>query len=440
MHPAQPESSDPASLLQAGVQYTHSAVMADDPVADALALPASRGVVVMLGEHDRPVFIAATGDCRALTRRKLAPAERGVRAGTDLRTIVRNVHAVACGSAFEADLVYLLLARQLMPHAAKLVADRWRSWWAQIDPESEFPEWSKTDLGVGAVAPRSAATPKGMVRDAAGCIVGPFADKDAAGRFIERMIDAFDLCREHRLLVLAPAAQACAYKEMGRCAAPCDGSETMQSYRQRVRLAVDAATSMGMGTCVEQEQAAMNAAAAAQDFEAAARHKAQAERLGKLAGPTAARIGQLDDFRFMMVWRSTKPGWVRIAVCQRGFLRWLADLDPAGNKARPGSDAEELCRGGLCWAERQAGEAMGREQVDVLGLLARERVLLDNKRSAWFVPLQRGEGPEVSARALMRAAAAAIRPRKDAKPDGQDGPVHELEAMPEQLSQEWSGT
>jgi len=450
MQPAPPALLDLGGLGEAGGFFTHRAIITTDPVADALPLPASRGVVVMRGDDSRPVFLAATGDCRALARRKLAPAERGVRAGVDLRSIVREVHAIECGAAFEADLIYLLQARSLMPHAARLVAERWRSWWAQIDPAADFPEWRKTDLAVGAVAPRSASTAKGLIRNAAaggagGCIVGPFADKDAAGRFTERMTDAFDLCREHRLLVLAPAAQACAYKEMGRCAAPCDGSEAMESYRARVRSAVEAASTQGIEACMHREEAAMHAAAAVQDFESAARHRAQAERFAKLAGPAASRIGRLEDFRFMLVWRSVKDGWVRLACCERGFVRWLADAEVQRVSTRPSADVLDLCSAAAAWADGSACRPAGSEQIDVLGLLARERVLPDAKRTAWFIPICTGESPDVMARALARAAAAAQKPRRaqpgdngggrlrlGAASDGSaDGPVHELEAMPE---------
>src|SRR3712207_7312326 len=35
-------------------------------------------------------------------------------------------------------------------------------------------------------------------------------------------------------IFIAPNAAACAYKEMGKCAAPCDGSSSMEQYRQSV--------------------------------------------------------------------------------------------------------------------------------------------------------------------------------------------------------------
>src|SRR6185295_16204268 len=95
---------------------------------------------------------------------------------------------------------------------------------------------------LGLVAARSASAARDLpdprlLALARGVFIGPIADKDTAGRLIERTIDAFDLCRYHHLLVQAPRATACAYKEMGRCPAPCDGSETMAGFRARTLAA-----------------------------------------------------------------------------------------------------------------------------------------------------------------------------------------------------------
>ena len=75
---------------------------------------------------------------------------------------------------------------------------------------------------------------------------------------------------------------------------------------------------------------------------------------------------------------------------------------------------------------------MDKREVDVLGLLARERVLPDTKRTAWFIPLNRDGNALVSARAVLKAAAAAWKPKRAVGGGGSDSVVHELEAMPEE--------
>lgn len=138
---------------------------------------------------------------------------------------------------------------------------------------------------------------------------------------------------------------------------------------------------------------------------------------------------RLGDFQFLLVWRAPKEGWARIAWCDRGFVRWAADLQIAPAAAKPGSDAVDLCRDGAKWVGHQRDVPMGTAEIDLLGLLARERVAPDTRRSAWFVPISRDADPEGLAREVQRAAAAAWKPRKAAAAESAEGPVHELEAV-----------
>src|SRR5947207_15818153 len=64
--------------------------------------------------------------------------------------------------------------------------------------------------------------------------VGPVEDKHAAARLIELVEDLFDLCRYYNILLESPRGKACAYKEMGKCPAPCDGSIGIEHYRRMV--------------------------------------------------------------------------------------------------------------------------------------------------------------------------------------------------------------
>ena len=65
-------------------------------------------------------------------------------------------------------------------------------------------------------------------------LLGPVEDKNVAGKLIEDIADWFDLCRYYHILVESPNAKACAYKEMGKCPAPCDGSISMPQYRRMI--------------------------------------------------------------------------------------------------------------------------------------------------------------------------------------------------------------
>ena len=98
---------------------------------------------------------------------------------------------------------------------------------------------------------------------------GPFPSRRLAGRFAEALADAFDLCRCYAGGRQIPVADGCAYKQMGRCGAPCDGSMSMADYRHAVQEAVRFAG--GDRQPLRQRLAAgMREAAAAMDYERAA--------------------------------------------------------------------------------------------------------------------------------------------------------------------------
>src|SRR5262249_31724738 len=138
------------------------------------------------------------------------------------------------------------------------------AWFVHVNPEAQFPRYTKTiDL-----SPRP------------GTLAGPVEDKHAAGRLIEMIEDLFDLCRYYNILVEYPQGKACAYKEMGKCPAPCDGSISIEQYRRLVEWSLT--TLVDPDEMIRQQTARMQGAAAALKFEAAAKIKAYIDALGQL--------------------------------------------------------------------------------------------------------------------------------------------------------------
>src|SRR5207244_13517095 len=134
------------------------------------------------------------------------------------REVVRKIYWKRVDSGFEADWVYYEAARQLFPDSYRGMVGFRPACFIHVNPETNFPRYTKTiDL-----AKR-------------GELLGPIEDKHAAGTLIELVEDAFDLCRYYNILVQAPHGRACAYKEMGKCPAPCDGSIDMDQYRLMIR-------------------------------------------------------------------------------------------------------------------------------------------------------------------------------------------------------------
>lgn len=330
----------------------------DVPEPAWAALPSRAGVVVFESGDGRTVLIATTGNVRDLARRKLEAGAPGVSKQTDVRSITTLVRAATVGSSLEADEIYLRLVRERLPVTAKAVTERWQGWFVHIDPEEKFPRWTKvatTAMGEGTTAAGMPALAR------RGVLLGPVRDKHVAARLMELLDDLFDLCREYPLLVLAPGATACAYKEMGKCPAPCDGSETMESYRARVREAVACAADPEAWKGMMEER--MQSAAAGMEFELAARLKRKVLAAESLGGATFKRLSTLERFAWMAVTRSEKRGWARVLRVGAGTLEAVADVR---------IDAAEQAVREMVLEEKGVGlptGGVGCERADTLGLL-----------------------------------------------------------------------
>lgn len=258
------------------------------------------------------VQVAATGDLRAFARRRLVETD-GPR--TDLSEVVTRVRAARLGSMFEADCAFLEWARELTPASYGAALDRWRVWFLRLDPSDHAPVWRK--LHAGEAAGMDPAT-----------LIGPIQTKDAAAKYGRGLDDLFELCREPGLLADRPRARACAYKEMG-CPAPCDGSEPIEAYRERVGQALALAAD-GLERATTENEQSMRAAAGAMDFERAAELRVRGERLAGLGKRAFRWATRLDRFGVVAVGPTGRKGWARVLTHALGETRWWGDVPVEG--------------------------------------------------------------------------------------------------------------
>ncbi len=368
-------------------------VGAVDLCASADALPARPGVVVFEDARGAPVLIASTGDLRAFAAKRLVSIDGAPTTHGD------HTHTVVywpTGSLFEAEVRYLELARARAPETYRALTTAWRGWFVHADPEATPPRWSKSHLLDS--FPAEAQW---------GCTLGPLPTKDSAGRYIDTLIDAYDLCRDERLLSRAPDAIACVYKEMGRCPSPCDGTETMASYRDRTRDAIRCATTSHAAR-VDEAEGAMREAANAMDFERAGTCKQRLASLGALDAPKFRRVRSLDRFRWLIAAPSDRASWTRLFACHRGCLRWVGDV-------RGNASEETLCSL-LAAAHRAESTTPDAIRADTIGLVSRWLFTPRSKRSARFAHFETLADAS-SLRALLRAKRAAIEPQDDTSLD-----------------------
>ena len=362
---------------------------------DLLALPAGPGVLILEPRGaEGTLLIATTANLRELARRRLCPdPEQPTGGQIDYRALTGRVLGIGVGSGLEADAVYLRQARERLPASYRAVSERWQAWFVYADPDAAFPQPARSNLRPGAGSRRGTSGTDVALPPPPGIVVGPLPDKDAAGRLIEALIDGFDLCRFHNLLVQAPRATACAYKEMGRCPAPCDGTEPLADYRARTRAALDALTSGVLPGQLDDCRARMRAAAEAAQFELAGELKARADRLANLVKPAFAHIARLDRWRVLWILPGAEPGLVRPALLNSGELVRLND--------QPAADPAAAARG---IAQQLAGvprEALNltQDRLDTMGLASR-----------WlFKPAKKRSGVALSASAMDPSLAEIAR-------------------------------
>ena len=294
-------SITPASLPCPNLYITLEVPTVPEAEIDFLALPARPGVFAFEDDSGGTLALAITANLRRLIKVKLQPlpADESPSRRINFRESVRMVRAVGAGSLFEAEWIYLQLARERLPLVYQSMLDRWRGWFVEIDPEAPFPRWVKSNQ------------PVMPTRQSGIACFGPIVDKHAAGRCLERLEDLFDLCRYHHILCEAPNANACAYKEMGRCPAPCDGTISLEAYREMIVQSIAYLQDGGESWRAEvQEQ--MQRASEDMQFERASELKRKLEVHDTIRKADVAWLRPLDAFRFLGVYPSEQKDWTRL--------------------------------------------------------------------------------------------------------------------------------
>jgi hypothetical protein len=181
------------------------------------------------------------------------------------------------------------------------------AWFVHVNPAHRFPRYVKTiDLS----------------RE--GVLVGPLEDKHAAARLIELVEDSFDLCRYYSVLVESPNGRACAYKEMGKCPAPCDGSISIDQYHEMIRWSIE--TLVAPGDTIAGQTRRMKAAAADLQFEVAAKIKQHLDRISQFGKGAFRYVRRLEDFRYLSLQHGPRAGTARVFLIAPGVIEEVAGV------------------------------------------------------------------------------------------------------------------
>jgi hypothetical protein len=370
---------------------------------DFAAIPAKAAVYLLTTKtdvaEDQPVLLATVGDLRAALRRRLAdnpPETKSKR--VSYGTFCTRVHYRIVYSGLAANFYYAQAARALFPETAGALIPWRTSWWIAVQRAGPFPRFRKTN----------------NLSDPGLAYAGPIRDKHAAQRLVESLEDLFDLCRYHQILVQAPHGKACAYKEMGKCPAPCDGSESLATYRMRIDAALAFASNRSRETWRAEVERQMKAAAAGLQFETAARLKQRLTRAGvwQVGADHRGEVdatGALEDFAFLTLQPGKGKPWIEPWIVH---FAGEPSIQPLPQFHVKGLAAAAQHLAGQCQLLGRVGTPtyLTREQALDVGLIAHHVFKGESDHGIWL-RLRDAENPET-----IVSAVTALRARRAPKP------------------------
>lgn len=375
-------------------------------------LPAGGGVYLLTDAADRIIQLASAASFRRTLAARLADraSEQGdattasASRRADLRAVARKVWLASAFSAFETNWRYWRIARALYPKRYLKMLGFGPAWFVRADVDQPAPDLVASKI----IGPPGELT------------LGPLPRRRDAERLIAALQDAFDLCRYHAILQQAPSGQPCAYRDMGKCPAPCDGSIPMDEYRAMLRQAVQFACGDRRAT-LERWDEQMRAAAGRMDYERAASFKQRIDRTRTLDQPAFAQMRDLRDLDYLVVQRGSRPTRVRPFFVRRGIVR-------PGRETRL-KDLPAHTEDWLREVRNDAGEPLA-------PAAQKEAVLQEVSEQIWLVShfLFKKDAPglflrpnECGSAAVLaeRVAARFARPAKDDSDPAPDAPGHE---------------
>jgi excinuclease UvrABC nuclease subunit len=375
-----------------------------DPAGDfetfARAVPAKWVVYLLADATGQPVQLLCVKNLRHSLKRRLGGDEQDVGPSrrVNYRELVRQIYYKRVDSAFEADCVYYEAARLCFPQTYSAMVGFRPAWFVHVDPDAEFPRFTKTtDL-----------TPR------PGRLIGPVEDKHAAQHLIELAEDSFDLCRYYNVLTEAPRGKACAYKEMGRCPAPCDGSIGMNSYRRMVQWAAD--TLIDPSTELAHHTKRMQSAAMELKFETAGKIKSLIDALSKLGKGPFRHVQLLSDFAYVSLQRGPSRGDVNVFLITPGQIEPLLCLTDLPERS---SDALRFL---LHTATERTlpPDTSGAERIGI----AAHHLFSAKATQGIFLPLR-----EVNEKSFLKAYRDVLKQKIAAESDDDEGVMKELQAI-----------
>lgn len=185
----------------------------------AADLPNEPGVYLFRGPSDEVLYVGTASDLRRRVRQYFTSSETRPRL-REMIALAARVDHVVCATSLEAQVRELRLLAAHKPPYNRRSRNRHNYAWAVLTDEA-FPRLS-------------------VVRTPRDGAMGPFRSQAAAMAAVAAVQDALPIrpCTQ-RIPAQGANASPCALAELGRCAAPCAGRQTVAEYAPAVHAVRD---------------------------------------------------------------------------------------------------------------------------------------------------------------------------------------------------------
>jgi DNA polymerase III subunit epsilon len=280
----------------------------------AEGLPHAPGVYVFADERGEVLYVGKSRDLRNRVRTYFTASETRTRMA-EMVGLAASVTPIVCATPLEAEVRELRLIAAHKPRYNRRSRFPERALWLKLTVEV-FPRLSKVR----------------EVKDDGAAYVGPFSSGRQVELAMAALHDTFRLRQCTARLSPRNPSPACALAQMGRCGAPCDGSETVEDYAAHAD-AVRAAMRGDVRAIVVAVSRRVRLLGDAERFEDAALHRDRLAALVRAAARTQ-RLTALTQCAELVGARPTDDlGW-ELVVVRHGRLAGTAVV-PRGLDPRP---------------------------------------------------------------------------------------------------------
>lgn len=329
-------------------------------------LPDEPGVYLFKDAHDRVLYVGTSVRIRTRVRSYFTASEQRRRMAEMVR-LAASVTPIVCATALEAQVRELRLIAEHKPRYNRRSRNPDKALWVKLTSET-FPRLSIVRT----------------VADDGSRYAGPFSSRAAAESAVAAIHEVVALrqCTE-RLSTRRPSP-ACALAELGRCGAPCTGSQSRGDYAQVVATVEDLLLGLDH-ELFDRLHTRLGVLSAQQRFEEAGRVRDRFRALAKGAHRSQRLAPLAGIAELVAAARSPLGGWELVCIRHgrlAGSTRSPRGADPMPYVAALRESAEVVRATGTL-----APAAIPEETETILRWLESPGVRLVDVEGAWTCPV-----------------------------------------------------